>query len=85
MKRLMFTVRDNLAGYYVRPFFCTTEDEAVRDFRASMIELSNQHRLTGGDYVLTIVGTFDDVSGTVEALDKKIVTTSDNVIAEETK
>lgn len=65
-----YAVYDSGADLWNSPFFMRTQAEAVRAFGSLSQDLKTQIGQHPGDFVLYFIGTYDDNSGRMEALDE---------------
>lgn len=68
MKKLICTVYDSAAAAFLDPFFCNTQEEAIRMFRSTVMNPDHQFHKFPEDYTLFELGSFDVTTGKVEAL-----------------
>ncbi len=73
MKQRAFTVYDNKAECYLPPFFTPEVGQATREFANAINSSSHAFARNPEDYTLTEVGTFDDNTGLLAALDQPVV------------
>lgn len=66
MKLNAYAVFDRAVASYMLPFFCKTDDEAVRTLTMSMREDTTFYRFPG-DYCLYKVGTYSEEMGQMSA------------------
>jgi hypothetical protein len=65
----IYTIRDQVAGYFMPPFFAENDGHATRMFIQSMGD-SFVHR---ADFSLHSIGTFDADTGVLSACDASMV------------
>ncbi|QCS36309.1 nonstructural protein [Capybara microvirus Cap1_SP_228] len=65
MALLVFSVHDTKVGAYANPFFVRTRGEAVRSFSDACQDDSLPFKRHPGDYVLYLVGSWDETSGRI--------------------
>ena len=65
-----FSVHDTKADLWNSPFFMRTEAEAVRSFGAIAQDLKTAIGQHPRDFVLYLVGDFDDSTGVIRACDE---------------
>lgn len=71
---MIYSVLDNLAQRYTRPFLIETEQEAIRLFKMSINDPKNDLMYNNPeDYSLWALGTFDERTGKIDHELKKIV------------
>lgn len=69
MIMLAFAVHDKAVGAYLPVFFARSKGEAIRSFETAANSQEHQFAKNAGDYTLYHVGSFDDNSGMLEAVD----------------
>lgn len=62
----MFTIHDNKAQVYMRPFFFSSDAEAVRSFGDLCNDAQSLCGKHPADFTLFAIGQFDDQSGNLE-------------------
>lgn len=62
MKLIIFSIRDNVAEIFNKPFTDLTPASAMRAFSRSLKEEPQK-----GDYTLYRIGSFDQINGTITA------------------
>lgn len=68
MTQKMFSIRDSKGEFYSSPFYKKTDAEAQRDFATLVRDGNNQVSKYPEDFDLYFIGTFDDITGKVDAL-----------------
>lgn len=58
----MYTVFDTAASAYLQPFFTTSTGLAIRSFQDAINDPNHQFSKHYTDYVLYLLGEFDDVN-----------------------
>lgn len=72
-KLLLVAVMDTKVGAFTPPFCCKTRGEAIRSFTDACADDKIPFKAHPGDYVLYMIGEFDDGSGLVtSAVDRLI-------------
>ena len=66
----IFSVLDTKADAFMPPFFFNTTGQAVRAFKELANDPSSSPCRHPGDFRLFCLGTFDDATGRVSALDQ---------------
>ncbi len=81
MKIFVFSIFDNAAKAYARPFFAVTDAMAMRGFRDIACDASSDVGKHPSDYALFRLGIFDDVSGCIsgDALPECLVSAQEMV------
>lgn len=67
-KLLIFTVRDNKAEAFMRPFFARARGEAIRSFGDEVNTKDTMLNKYPADFELFYLGEFDEVTAGVKAL-----------------
>lgn len=65
MKLRIYTIRDNKAEAYNRPFFERTDLTAIRAVKKSLTQ-DDTYQVYAEDYALYYLGTFDDSNGQID-------------------
>lgn len=66
MKMLAFSIYDDKAQVYSRPFYAITIGEAIRTFTDAVNQKDSPYNRHPDDYTLYSVGSFDDALGELE-------------------
>lgn len=69
MKRKVYAIRDSKAEVYNTPFFQNTHGEAERSFSRLVEDPKSMIQQFPDDYDLYWIGEYDDLLGTLTALD----------------
>lgn len=69
MKQLVFSIHDQAAGAYMRPFFVTAVGLAVREFERLANEKEGNVSRWPDQYTLFELGTYEDSTGVLESLE----------------
>lgn len=74
----MLSVYDSKAEAYMRPWFARSTGEAIRSFSDEVNSSSKESGLAHHpeDFILYELGTWDEISGVVEVLEKARAVTS---------
>lgn len=67
MKLLMFSVVDTKVGAFMPPFCARARGEALRSFQSACQDEKHQFFAHKADYVLYLIGEFDDSTGYITA------------------
>lgn len=68
MELEVFAVHDSKVGAYLRPFFCRTKGEAMRNWADSVNDTQSPFSKNPEDYCLFHLGSYNEDSGTFENL-----------------
>lgn len=68
----VFSVKDLKAAAFAPPFFLHREEVALRTFRDAVADPSHPMHAHPEDYELYVVGTFDDETGILSAVDTPV-------------
>lgn len=63
--KILFSVRDNKAGFFLPPFLLISEGEAIRAFEEATLNTQSPISQHPEDYTLFSLGHFDEVSGEI--------------------
>lgn len=80
MEMKIFTVYDNVAEVYLRPFFCLNTGEAIRTFSDLVNDPNTPFAKHPTDYALYELGGYNDMNGLVHPKNPeplRLVTASD--------
>jgi hypothetical protein len=66
----MCAVRDSASGCFMRPFFVTSEGQAMRTFQDEVNRSAEENTMFHhpDDFELFVIGTYDDLSASFELL-----------------
>lgn len=73
MKLLMFAVFDKAIGAFLPPLYFRARGEALRSFTEACNKPGENMNKFASDYLFMYLGTWDDGSGTFEAVDPERV------------
>lgn len=63
MQTFLYSVFDNKAKVFCRPFVCLTDDAALRDFHYAALHQDSDISRHPNDFCLYRIGAFQDVTG----------------------
>lgn len=69
MKLYVCAVLDKAVGAYTQPFYARSRGEALRSFLDACQEEKSQFRRHADDYVLMMLGSFDDNTGRFDTIE----------------
>lgn len=72
MIQQMYTIYDSAAGYYLPPFTCRSDGEAIRDFgNTAQDPKAGQLYQHPADFTLFKIGEYDNATGAISQLAAK--------------
>lgn len=71
MLQKIYAVKDTKAEYFMRPFYCFSEEEATRLIRSAVLDSTHPFSKNSVDFDLYYVGEFDDVTGIFQVEEKR--------------
>lgn len=74
MKLNMYTIKDQKAGIYHKPFFCINDQIALRAVSEVLADPTTEPARYPEDFVLFNVGTFDDSTGEIIQKEVSVMT-----------
>lgn len=81
MKLDIFSVYDEKASYYSRPFTNRTISEAIRSFATACMDPETPFNHYPADFTLYKIGAFDDATGEISPITPIPLTKSSEVLA----
>ena len=82
MKLFAFCIYDAATAAFMRPFFCHTEQQAIRMFKDCVYDENHECGKHPEDYSIHRVGLFDDQNGHFEAVTPVQVVTGNELMGE---
>lgn len=82
MKRVICAVFDSAVQAFGQPIFCRSIGEGLRSFADEINRKGADHMLSAHpeDYVLHLLGTFDDESGDFDGSDGRVLARGQDVL-----
>lgn len=71
MKMVVCSIYDKATEAYMRPFFCHTEGEAMREFTSIANDLEHPVGRHPEDYALFRIGSFNDSTGDFDSIENR--------------
>lgn len=81
MKQNIYSIYDTAAGLYSRPYFTSSDAEAVRSFKDIATDADHPVGKHPQDYTLFRIGTYDDVKGFLQNEENESLSTALELIA----
>lgn len=69
----IYCVRDLAADSYMPPFMAVNDAVAIRSFAYAFKDDRSTMASAPGDYELVLIATYDQMTGIIEPVDKKII------------
>lgn len=81
MRMFVYAIYDTAAGAYMRPFFMSTDGQAMRMFTDIAQDASSEIGKHPEDYSLFRIGQYDDNKGELHKEDRECLATALEVVA----